>query len=186
MTCVSEYTIKHHMKSRSLVSLTRDEFEVNNHQGFIIDYDSKWIVLQHIHDFYLNGFVILRRSDLTSISSKETDQFHKSLLKADGILKKVNFQFQLPIGGLADLLANLPEERIVILEDETKEDFFLIGPILGVQNDIVSLRFFSGSGEWDNEPAEIAIDDITSASFSTNYTLAYERHFQRQSSPTKD
>lgn len=57
---------------------------------------------------------------------------------------------------------------------------FLIGPVLGIQDGSVALRFFTGAGRWLDEPSEIALEDITSISFATNYTLAYERHFSRK------
>ena len=179
MTCVPESVIKHYQESRSLVSLTRDKIDSATLQGFVVDYDTDWIALQYVHDFYLDGYLFVRRADLTSMKCRATDAFQRHLLEIDGILEKVDFDFRLPRGGLAGLLCGLPSEKVVILEDETEEDLFLIGTILGIKDDFVSLRFFSGAGRWDDELAEIAIEDVTSASFSTNYTLAYERHFAR-------
>ena len=179
MTCVPETVIKHYHQSRSLVSLTRDKIDSSSIQGFIVDYDEVWIALQYIHDFYLDGFLFLRREDLTSMTCRATDAFQRGLLEADGVLEKVDFSFRLPTGGLAELLREIPSQRIVILEDETEGDLFLIGTFLGIEDNFVSLRFFSGAGRWDDEPAQIALEDVTSASFSTNYTLAYERSFSR-------
>jgi len=181
MTCVPESVIKHYQESRSLVSLTRDKIDSATIQGFIVDSDADWVVLQYIHDFYLDGYLFLRREDLTSMNCRATDAFQRYLLEADGILEKVDFDFRIPEGGLAGLLNELPFERVVILEDETADDMFLIGTLLGIEDDFVSLRFFSGAGRWDDEPAKIALEDVTSASFSTNYTITYERHFARES-----
>jgi hypothetical protein len=180
MTCVPESVIKHYQESRSLVSLTRDKIDSATLQGFVVDYDADWIALQNVHDFYLDGYLFVRREDLTSMNCRATDAFQRHLLEADGVLAKVDFDFHLPGGGLAGLLGGLPSETVVILEDETEDDLFLIGTLLRIEDSFVSLRFFSGAGRWDDEPAEIALEDVTSASFSTNYTLAYERHFARE------
>jgi hypothetical protein len=184
MACVPESVIKHYQESRSLVSLTRDKIDSATIQGFVVDSDADWVALQYIHDFHLDGYLFLRREDLTSMNCRATDAFQRYLLEAEGILEKVDFDFRIPEGGLAGLLDELPFERVVILEDET-DDMFLIGTLLGIEGDLVSLRFFSGAGRWDDEPAKIALEDITSASFSTNYTITYERHFARESKHPK-
>lgn len=182
MTSVPESVIKHYQESRSLVSVARGEIDGNTLQGFVVDYDADWIVLQYIHDFYLDGYLLLRRADLTSMNCRATDAFQRHLLEAEGILDNVDFAFCLPVGGLSELLQQFPENRIVILEDEAEDDIFLIGTFLEVGDECVSLRFFSGDGRWDDEPAEISLKDITSVSFSTNYTLTYERFFTSETS----
>jgi hypothetical protein len=180
MSCVPEAVIKHYMESRSLVSLTRDKINSATIQGFIVDYDAEWIMLQYIYDFYLDGYLLLRRSDLTSLNCPASDAFQRHLLAIDGVLEHVDFDYRLPSGGLAALLRELPSNKVVNLEDETEYSQFLIGTFLGIEDDIVSMRIFSGAGRWDDDPAEICLDDITSVSFSTNYTLAYERYFARE------
>ena len=180
MSCVPESVIKHYKESRSLVSLTREKIDSAKIQGFVIDYDADWIALQYIHDFYLDGYLLLRRQDLTSMNCRATDAFQRHLLEVDGVIDKIDFDFEIPVGGIAELLKALPSDRVVILEDETEDDLFLIGTLIGIEDDFISLRFFSGAGRWDDEPAEIAVEDVTSASYATNYTLAYERHFARE------
>lgn len=179
MTCVPEAVIKHYKESRSLISVIRDEISSSTIQGFIVDYNADWIVLQYIYDFHLDGYLLLRRADLTSVNCPATDAFQLSLLEADGILKKVDFDFSIPAGGLLALLEGLPDDKIVILEDESEEEVFLIGTYIGCEEGLVSIKFFSGAARWDDEPATIALEDVTSVSISTNYTLAYERYFQR-------
>lgn len=180
MSSVPEAVIKHYKDTRSLVSLTREKIDSNTVQGFIVDYNDQWLVLQYIYDFHLDGFLLLRREDLTSLNCRATDAFQHHLLEVDGILRNVDFDFNIPSGGIVPLLNELPSDRIVIIEDETEYEQFLIGYFLGVDDDFVSLRTFSGAGRWDDEPSNIATEDITSVSFATNYTLAYERYFEKE------
>ena len=181
MPDVPKSLIRRYHKSRSLVSLTRNKIDQAKIQGFLLDYNDDWIALQYIHDFYVDGYLLLRRSDLTSLDCRSTDTFQRRLLESDGLLDQIDFDFQIPPGGVKGLLLGLPKEQIVILEDETEENRFLIGSILGIEDGCVSLRFFTGAGRWLDEPSEISLEDITSISFSTNYTLTYERHFSRES-----
>ncbi|MCW1926231.1 hypothetical protein OKA05_26980 [Luteolibacter arcticus] len=179
MKRIPEKLIRHYQESRALVSLTREEIDPHTIHGFIVDFDEDWTALQYVYDFHLDGYLFLRRADLTSLKAGATDAFHEQMMEADGILQQVDFDFRLPPEGVGALLAGMPEGRIVILKNEREDDLFLIGPVLKVAGGTVSLRFFSGAGSWNEEPAEIAMEDITWVSFATNYTLAYERHFAR-------
>lgn len=174
--------IKHYRDSKSLVSLTRDDIDGASIQGFILDYNEAYILLAYVHDFYVDGYLILRRQDLTSLNCRATDAFQHSLLVDEGLLKQVDFSHRFSDQGILDHLRKLPKKRIIILEDETEDDLFLIGTLDSIDDSLIKLRFFSGAAKWDEDLAQIEIDDVTSISYSTNYTKFYERYYDRKSS----
>ena len=180
MKLVPEAVLTHHKKSRNLVTLTREGLDDLSSQGFILDFNEDWIAIQSTHDFQLNGLSIFRRKDISSMKSSSTDDFHKKILQSDGLLQKVDFTFRLPASGIDEFLSDLPPNKIVALEDEREDDIYIIGPILEVNDELVTLRYFSPRGTWDTEPGEIRMADITSISLQSPYILAYERHFQRE------
>ena len=57
---------------------------------------------------------------------------------------------------------------------------FYIGFIRGVEDGTVSLEFISEEGGLDGEETLSHIEDVTSITHSSNYTLHYERYFARQ------
>ncbi|MDQ8192713.1 hypothetical protein [Roseibacillus persicicus] len=180
MTVVPSQVIEHYKESKSLVSVTRDEIDDQTLQGFVLDYDDQWILLGYIYDFTPDGVVAIRLSDLTSMTCRATDAFQRHLLEVDGVLDKVDFALTLPEGGFLDFLRRIPNEKVVILEDEAEgNDIFIIGQNLQVLEDKFTLRTFSGAARVEDDLGEIDLDDVTSISLNTNYALAYERHFAR-------
>ncbi len=180
MTGIPDEVLTEFRKAQALVSVAREEIDDDTIQGFIVDFDSRWVVLQRIDDFCHDGLLFLRKADLTAIESRATDRFQKSMLEADGVLEAIDFSFRLPSGGVFQLLSELPSDRIIIVEDETEADIFLVGTVSRIDDGSLAIRFFSGVGDWDDEPSEIEREDITSMSFLTHYTLAYERFFERR------
>ena len=177
---IPEGVIKHYRDTKSLVSITRDSIDSASIQGFILDYDKNYILFAYIYDFHASGYLILRREDLTSMNCRATDAFQHSLLIDDGVLDLIDFSAQLDDQGILSHLEELSPERIVILEDESEDEVFLIGLIDSIESSTIKLKNFSGAARWDDDLSEIDIEDITSISYATDYTKAYERYFKRQ------
>ena len=177
---VPEGVIKHYRDTKSLVSITRDSIDNASIQGFILDYNKGYILFAYIYDFHAGGYLILRREDLTSMNCRATDAFQHSLLSDDGVLDLIDFSAQLDDRGVLSHLEEFIPERIIILEDEREGEVFLIGLIESIEESTITLKNFSGAGRWDDDLSEIDIEDVTSISYSTDYTKAYERYFNRQ------
>ncbi|MFC0018326.1 hypothetical protein [Roseibacillus persicicus] len=182
MKSIPTSEISRYCDRRSLVSVERARIDSNAVHGFIIDFDEDWILLQHVYDFFIDGWVLLRRSPITKISSKATDSFHKRLLEEEGKLSKVNFTERIPSGGVPELLKDFDASRVVILEEETEEeDMFYLGLVRGLdEDDFIRVLSVSGVGEFDDEETLVALEDLTSISYDKNYTLHYQRFLDRQ------
>ena len=167
--------------SRSLVSIDREKISKNTIQGFIVDFDDEWILLHYVYDFQVDGWLMLRRYDITALQSKTTDVFQKVLLEEENVYASIDFSRRIPTGGIAQLIANFDKQKVVILEEETEDDdTFNIGFVIGIEDDFVSLRTFSGAGRFDEDDALVALEELTSLSFDSNYALYYERYFSRR------
>ncbi|MGJ8678527.1 MAG: hypothetical protein ACSHX0_13515 [Akkermansiaceae bacterium] len=179
---VPEGVIKHYRDTKSLVSITRDSMSSESIQGFVVDYDASYILFAYIYDFHADGFLILRREDLSSMNCRATDAFQHSLLVADQVIKTIDFSARLHPKGILAHLTDIPVDRVVILEDESEDDndIFLIGLIDSIIDKTIKIKCFSGAGRWDDDISEIDIDEVTSVTYSSNYTNSYERYFRRE------
>lgn len=151
--------------------------------GFIIYHDKEWVMLIKEYDFTLNGVVLIRKEDITSIKSGKTQAFHKKLMQQDRTLPGPGNLPNTPGVGIPEFLASLPKDKVVIFEEETadeEDNMFYIGLIEKAEDKEVHLRFFSTEAVLDEELTVIDLDDITSISYDSSYTLAYEHHFQRE------
>lgn len=138
------------------------------------------ILLQYVYDFHLDGFMLLRRRDITELKTGKTDRFQRQLLLNEGVLDQVDFDFRVPIKSYGSFLTTLSPDEIVIVEDEISEPkVFLIGTVSHVDGGAVTIRHFTGAGRLVEPPERISSDQITSCQIRTNYIHFYQRHFER-------
>lgn len=172
--------LKRFRDDQDLVSIHRDECDDRKIQAFVIHFSDTLVLLQYIYDFRADGILLLRLADITSIEVTATDTFQKGLLIEEGELAKIDFGYRPPVSSYDVFLRSLPDEEIVILEDEIADDpEFIIGTLMSVDVDEASVRFFTGVAKWEDEPSVIEIARITSCQIKTNYINFYARHFAR-------
>ena len=147
-------------------------------QAFVLDYSQDLLLLQYVYDFHIDGRLLIRRNDITSIRCGATDIFQKGLLDTEGLLESIRFTPTQPIQSYDSFLRSLAQNQIVIVEDETQGEF-LIGTVLEADRDLARIRCFTGAANWKEAPSEIAISQITSCQIETNYIDFYARHFER-------
>lgn len=151
-------------------------------QGFLLAFSDHLLLFQYVYDFRLDGYLIIRRSDVTELSCRDTDRFQRELLQAEGDLQRIDFEFTAPIQSFNSFLASRRANEIVIVEDELSDpQEFLIGTVSHVSDDTVHINHFTGIARRSDPPEQLTIDRITSCQTSTNYIRFYERHFERLS-----
>ncbi|MBK1791703.1 hypothetical protein [Persicirhabdus sediminis] len=179
MTSIPKSLVKHFSQSRSLVTITRERIDSNDIHGFIVDYDDQWILLKREYDFHIDGWLLLRIADISALKSTPTNEFQKALLEEEGLLDRVDFAAKIPEGGVRHLLDNFDRRAVIILEDEIQNDLFVIGFIDEVTQHNVSVDFITGIGQIDDEKSVLDIESITSITYDSNYSLFYQRYFER-------
>jgi len=173
-----------HQKQQNLVSIRRSKISGNTIQGFILDSSEELVALQYVHNFNLDGLMILRVEDITEVKSSATDKFQKGLLKKEGLLEKVPFGATFNLRNWRSLICQLATEyEFMILECEAaKESDFFIGRVLKTTKASVQGHYFSGVADWAENRERVKLKDITSCQVGTNYINVYQRHFKRQRS----
>jgi hypothetical protein len=75
---------------RDLVTIERANIDENIIQGYILHESDSLVLIYSVFDFYLDGLRVLRKNDITSMTSTDTDKFHAKLLRDEGIYQKVD------------------------------------------------------------------------------------------------
>jgi hypothetical protein len=166
---------------RKFVSILRDELDSSSIDGFVLGYSDDLLLIQNVYDFRLDGLKVIRIADITAIESGATREFQKKLLVTEGLFQQIDFESPHDLRDWSDILTQFSLSRsLVILENEQQDDsIFLIGKIQKIGESGVSLRSFSGVGEWDEYPTLLPFSIITACSVDTNYSNVYQRHFER-------
>ena len=167
--------------NRSLIALRREVVDDNKIQGFVLGSSDQLVLLQYVYDFNLDGLMILRTSDISEVKCTKTEEFQNQRLADEGLLCKVRFDYAVDLSDWRSAIDDLRREHsIFILECELlKDPDFAIGHILEAGEERVSMKYFTGAGNWLEEPVEFKYGDITSCQVATNYANVYQRYFER-------
>lgn len=168
-------------KSRNLVSIRREDIDTRRIQAFLLDYSDNLVLIKYVYDFILDGLMVLRRSDITEIKSTKTDLLQTQILKDEGLYAKIDFTVGCDLNNWRSVFLTLGNlHRFVTIEDENPEyPLFFLGEIHSVEEEAVSILGFSGAANWDDEPSEIAYEDISCVQLGNHYATVYERYFEK-------
>jgi len=179
---ISTKLLRTHIRNRDLVNIRRGNFRDRSIQGVILECSESLLLIQYIYDFRLDGYMLLRRCDLSEVSCRSTDRFQKELLGTEGVFEQIDFDFRVPMDSFESFLKSREENEIIILEEESDgSSGLLIGPVASMNTDAVEIRHFTGIGRLAQPMPSMAIDRITCCQMDTNYICFYQRHFDRLS-----
>lgn len=180
----SDKQLNEFIENRSLVSVRRDNIHSQSLQAFPIRFSPSLLLVQYVCDFRLDGQLIVRREDITSITCRATDKFQRTLLDDNGVIDKVDFAFNAELSSFTRLLKSRPPRSIVILEEEGLDDStFWIGRFVDADNGTVRMHEFSGAANWRDNLTRIGQDDITCCQLNTNYIRFYAEYFEAHPAP---
>lgn len=179
---VRDDSLQRYIQNRSLVNVRRDGLDNRAIQGVPLLVSHELLLLQYVCDLRLDGLLLLRRTDITSVTRRETDAFQQQLLVANGLWDEIAFEPSLKVGTLPHFFSSLPSDSFVIVENEQPlRSSFWIGKLDGVQASHLNLHEFSGAGIWATEVSEIRYDEITCCQIDSNYLRGYSKYFEDQS-----
>ena len=166
---------------RELVSIKRERIDRNKIQGFVLDESKDLILIQYVYDFNLDGLMVLRKDDITSLETTDTDKFQTSLLKDENLIEKINFEHNYVLESWQSFIhsAMKNHEYFIVEEEEYEEPEFNIGRILNLEEKEFTLRYFTGVARWIEEPVIIKYSDVTCIQIETNYLNFYQKYFNK-------
>lgn len=168
------------VQNRDLLSIRRAGICRHAEQGFLLDFSDTLLLFQHVVDFHLEGYLLLRRVDITELKSTHTDQFQRELLNAEGVLDQIAFDFRAPIESFEVFLQSCGKNEIVIVEDERADSpEFLLGSVERIGEGSVYMNVLSGTACWEKASYPLLLERITSCKIASNYIRFYERHLNR-------
>jgi hypothetical protein len=169
------------------VDIRREGIDSRSMQAVLLGCSDSLLLVQYVYDFRLNGYMLLRRCDLSEVRCRSTDRFQKELLETEGVFGQINFGFGVPIQSFEAFLQSRGEHEIIIVQDEAADDpEFLIGTVAGVDADAVEIRHFTGIARVEEPYPRIAMDRITCCQMGTDYIRFYQRHFNRLRGTSKE
>lgn len=179
--------IKKHIDKREFVKLFLVDYdgdELINFNGTIFAQDDDFVVMNDMHDFNFDGFVVVRKSDISEIKRTENEVFFDKIIKSEGLKKQIEDNFielNFPLGSFPDMFEYLRiKGRPVIIEGlYNGKDTFQIGPISKVEKKKVFIDYFNSRGEYDMKPVSSKFRDITYFRIESPYTNMFYKYSRR-------
>jgi hypothetical protein len=167
---------------RNMVCLTRMFSSDPRHNGFVLGVSRKLVLFQTFHDFYPEGYTVLRLEDIKNVSAGRHERFFERMFKGEGLLDRVGIAYTVPINDLRAVLQYLSERGMhVVLECEltgSDESDYYIGRLVSVSDEKVELLYVDSLGKWNKEPSVISSDSITKIEFDTPYINTFSKYIK--------
>lgn len=172
-----------HQRQRNRISIRRDEIDTDSVHGYVLAISPWLVALQVVHEFRLEGLMLLRVADISAVGHSETDVLQRQLLVREGLEQLVPFGRHFALDDWSSAIRQLASDfPLMIIECESldeDDEVFLIGRLRSASKESINIEYFNGAAQWDSELQQVAADDITSCRVDSNYLNVYGRHFER-------
>lgn len=165
------------MRNTALKKIYRSAFDIDPLYGIELKESESLVLFAREYDFFIDGFQIIRKEDITEYSSSKSLKYNFNILKSEGLIQGIVTP-DIDLSSWASVFRSLGRKEFVSVEDERTGDMD-IGPITKINKKSMSLHYFDGAGKWLDEP-QIQYSDITSLQFGTNYICYHKKHIQPQ------
>ena len=156
----------------------------SHHFGFVLGLGLDLVLLHRFHDFFPDGYTALRVADIERVRSGEHERFWDMMFRSERIMDRVGISYEVPLDDFRCLLTALHgrcQHVIVECEDRTNAEFddYIIGRIVDLDDETVSVLQFDALGTWYDVPCIIAFSDITKIQFDTPYINTITKYLKK-------
>ena len=176
--------IKKHIENKDFVKvyiIDTDGDLITYFQGIIFEQSKEFILMNDTTDFNFDGFIVLRKSDVSEIKHTENETFFNLILDNEQITtfilnKRKELDFSLD--SLEEMSNKLKVLGLpVIIECKyRKDERFIIGPIDAVSSKKVKIKYFNAKGEYELKPIPVKLSEITYLRIESPYANLYYKY----------
>ena len=165
------------MRNTALKKILRSAIDVDPFYGVLLRESDSLVLFAREYDFFIDGFQIIRKEDITECSSSNSLRYNFKILKSEGLIGQV-LTPDIDLSSWETVFRSLGRKEFVSVEDERTGDMD-IGPITKINKKSMVLHYFDGAGKWLDE-SRIPYSNITTVQFGTNYIRCHRSYIQPQ------
>ncbi|MBC9716601.1 hypothetical protein H9Y04_29120 [Streptomyces sp. TRM66268-LWL] len=137
--------------------------------GFVIDTDRAWTLLLLVTDSMLDGYVLLRTRDVTSVRTRGKRDVDRRWQKRHGTWPPP--APRLSLAGTRELLEQAAGAYplVAVFQEELDPDFALIGKVASLGKKSLRLQEIDSTAEWRRKPTKLRYTDLTRIDFADHY-----------------
>jgi hypothetical protein len=165
---------------RQMVRIERAALLDKYDHGFVLAVSPELVLIRNAVDFTIDGYSVIRISDITSYRSGRYERFIEKIYREEGWMGEIGESPSVDITNLRSLLHSLmgSGKNIIVECERPGDDAFYIGKPVGVTKAGVSMRCFDALGQWDSSSQQIVYDQITKVRFEEKYINIYTKYLK--------
>ncbi len=176
--------ISQHIENQNFVKIytsNKKGIAISNFQGIIFAQSENFIIINDCFDFNFDGFVLIRKKDISKIAHTNSQIFFKKILEKENIIQGIIEKYKLLELEFIDFkhifeYAKNKNIALIIECKYGKDDDFFIGPITNINDEKVKIKFLSTQGHLDIKPTSVKLEKITFVRINSPYTDIFYKY----------
>ena len=162
-----------------LVTIERKRLDPHRLYGVIVNESEQLICLHREIDFQFDGYVFIRKKDITSRTcDTPSHKYTEALMRKEGFwLKPDRFVRQLGIESWQSTVTALIGKPVMV-ENENKSGHTWIGIVDACTRTMATVHCFDGLGVFDDDADRISLRSVTSIQYGDRYTQTHYKHLK--------
>ena len=174
--------LKDCIKQRKQVYISRTKLKDEHMSAIPAKISRQLLLVQYLLDFHVDGFKVIRLSDLTDIRRNEIEIFHDEIMEKEGLLDTL-YVPDVAIDDWKDFFASIMKmDKMVAVSLERKEKgrSFFLGKVKKVKEKSIQLLYMDVYGDYEEKTTKICYKDITLVDFDDRYSEMYDKYGRKE------
>jgi|GEM_PF-1486219 hypothetical protein len=176
--------LKKHIEKMQFVKVyitDKKEQGLTHFEGIIFNQNDNFIYMCDLSDFNYDGFVIIRKEDISHIKRSENEKFFNRILKGEKIIRDIKRRkeyLDFDLDDMKHMFGQLKKMEIATIVEclYASEESFQIGPIVKCKENKMKIDYFNSRGEFELEPVSIKYKDITFFRIDSPYASLFFKY----------
>lgn len=173
-----ENIIKSCIVSQKQVTIEWEEVDDEPITAIPIMISDQLLLIHYLYDFFMDGYKVLCRSDITKIRRGEIEEFHDQIMYKEGISNLLRTP-NVSISSWNDFFSAMVNENRLIdisLEKVQNEKSFFVGKVRSAKKNFLELQEIDVLGNYEREITKLFYKDITLVSFGNRYSELLDKY----------
>lgn len=176
--------IQHHLDNKKYCRVERQiaENTLEENTGYIVDCSEDFVLLQEEVNFKIEGYCVIPILSISKIRFNNSDNYIDKILRWEKVVDQVSNKYNIDLTDWSTIFTTIKKAGFnVIVENENPDvEAFVIGRIIGIDEESVDAQHFDSEGFLENELTIIPYDEITIAKFDSAYINVFSKYLRER------
>lgn len=168
------------IKNKRLCAINRDMIDELTTYCFPLVMSEKLILAANVYDFAIDGYKIMRCSDISEVFCDDAEEFNEMILKKEKVLDEFEPEI-IEIQNFKQVFNHFCQnkENIIIQCEGYEQSLFYVGCVSNVGKSEIKIKTFDGCGIWDQNETSIPLKKITCVSYKSRYVNIISKYLKK-------